>query len=53
MTVVFPVVPRVSGGVFAGTGYDVKRGFGLPTNAATLVLDSNCKDVITSYPGKP
>ena len=53
MTVIFPVIPRMDGSVFSGLGFDRNRGFGAPTNAATLVLDSNCKDVITSYPGKP
>jgi hypothetical protein len=53
MTLVFPVVPRMDGGVFAGIGFDRNRGFGRPTNAATLVLANNCKDVITSFPGRP
>ena len=53
MTFFFPVVPRMGGGVFAGIGFDVKRGFGLPTAAMTLVLDRNCKDVITGYAGRP
>jgi hypothetical protein len=51
MTVRFP--PTVdAGGVRVGTGFDYKRGW-LPTSAITLVLDANCRDVITSYPGRP
>jgi len=53
MTFYFPIVPRMNGGVFAGIGFDVRRGFGLPTNAMTLVLADNCMDVVTAYPGKP
>lgn len=53
MSFVFPVIPKMSGGVFMGTGFDVKRGWGLPTNAITLVLGSDCKEVKTSYPGLP
>lgn len=49
MTLVFPVIPRPDGGVFAGIGFDRNYGFGTPTNAATLVLANNCKDVITSF----
>lgn len=52
MTVVFPPTLGANGTIHVGMGFDYKRGF-LPTNALTLVLDSNCKDVITSYAGKP
>jgi RHS repeat-associated protein len=53
MTFTAPPVPNAGGGVFAGFGFDRNRGFGLPTNAATLILASDCKTVITSYPGLP
>jgi hypothetical protein len=53
MSYVFPPVLNAKGGVFTGMGYDIKRGWGLPTNALTLVLDGDCKEVKTSYPGLP
>jgi hypothetical protein len=53
MSYVFAPVANPKGGVFTGFGFDVKRGWGLPTNALTLVLRSDCKEVKTSYPGLP
>ena len=48
-----PITPKFGGGVFFGTGFDRKRGFGLPTNAGTLIVDSSCTLVVTSFPGLP
>lgn len=43
MSYVFAPVANPKGGVFTGFGFDVKRGWGLPTNALTLILRSDCK----------
>lgn len=53
ITGVYPITPNFNGGVFVGTGFDTKKGFGLPTNAGTLIVDSQCKGVVTSYAGLP
>ncbi len=53
ITGVYPVTPKSDGGLFIGTGFDAKRGFGAPTNAGTLIVDKNCVGVVTSFPGLP
>lgn len=53
ITAVFPIVPKMGPGFFVGTGFDRNRGFGLPTNAGTLVVESNCRQVVTAFPGLP
>jgi len=52
MTVAFPPILDPNGSIHVGMGFDYKRGF-MPTTSITLVLAANCKDVITSYPGRP
>lgn len=53
MTVTFPAIPKSSDEFFAGIGYDLKQGFGTPSNSATLILGRDCREVITAYPGRP
>lgn len=53
MTVTFPAIPKSSNEMYAGIGFDLKQGFGTPSNTATLILGRDCKEVITSYPGRP
>jgi len=52
MTIRFPgPVVDNKGNVYTGLGYDKKEGW-LPTNRALLILGPDCREVITSSPGR-